>query len=163
MVYLNEREIICFLSKVNIKDGDVCWNWKASLMNSGYGQFLYTREGKTKNISAHRMAFQLFKGEIPSGMQVNHTCDNKRCVNPIHLYIGTQSENLYDAVNRGRHKSNNLFGNKNPKTKLNIEDVIKIRESYKSGTASQGALAKKYGVSQANISSIVLRETWKHI
>lgn len=77
-----------------------CLLWVGALVPGGYGHFWF--EGKPQ--SAHRVAHKLFIGPIPEGMQVNHTCDVKLCVEPTHLYAGTQSDNQRDAVSRGRHK-----------------------------------------------------------
>jgi HNH endonuclease len=80
--------------------GNGCWNWIGSIRKNGYGNARY--DGK--NISAHRMAAHLFLG-LPLGdkRQVLHHCDNPRCVNPAHLFLGTQSDNLKDCVAKGRH------------------------------------------------------------
>ena len=103
-----------FWSKVN-KDGEGgCWIWTSATNTDGYGKF----ELDYKMIAAHRLSFELFNGPIPRGKYICHRCNRRNCVNPDHLYAGTSSENCYDAVRRGRHKSNNLIGIKNPKAKL---------------------------------------------
>lgn len=83
------------------EQGDGCWTWKGSTMNSGYGQIKVF--GRMR--SAHRFAFELYKGPIPPGAEVLHSCDNKRCVNPAHLRIGTHAENMAEAGARGRMRS----------------------------------------------------------
>jgi hypothetical protein len=87
-----------FWSKVDIKDKDSCWEWISSVSSPGYGQFNY----KGVHISSHRLSWILTNGEIPKDKNVLHKCDNRRCVNPDHLYLGTQSNNICDAITRGR-------------------------------------------------------------
>lgn len=83
-----------------------CWEWSAGKLSSGYGQFFWGRvDGKDKNIKASRAAWFLLRGSIPDGLMVLHKCDNKACVNPEHLYLGTHADNMRDSVERQRHES----------------------------------------------------------
>lgn len=97
-----------FWAKVEKTDG--CWLWRASLNGNGYGQFALTavRLPNGKMPPGHmriasRVAWELENGPIPAGMSVLHHCDNRRCVRPDHLFIGTQSDNMRDAFQKGRH------------------------------------------------------------
>lgn len=80
------------------KQKNGCWIWKSSKTNSGYGKFNI----RGKHMVAHRYSYELYKGSIPKGMCICHSCDNKLCVNPEHLWIGTQKDNIQDCKNKGR-------------------------------------------------------------
>lgn len=92
------------LQNVSVKDNG-CWIWLGSITNAGYGQM---RHG-TKMVSVHRTSYEVFKGKVPDGLDIMHTCDVKRCANPEHLEPGTKTQNMVDAYERGR------FTNKNRK------------------------------------------------
>ena len=145
-----------FWSKVNKGTEDECWEWQAGKNNKGYGAFKFG--GST--IGAHRFSYLLARGSIPVGMQVCHHCDNPGCVNPKHLFVGTQSDNQQDSVAKGR--DNPPWGEKCGKAKLCNGDVYEIRRLYSLGV-TQVLLAKMWIVSVWAIADIVNRNTWKHI
>jgi hypothetical protein len=116
---------------------DECWMWLGALNNDGYGGF---RIGSLMD-KAHRVSFRIYKGEIPVGMQVLHSCDRPGCVNPNHLSVGTILRNQHEAWARGLKKNAH---------RVSPHDVIAIRES----NLPQKELAKFYGVSQPQISKI---------
>lgn len=138
-----------------------CWNWGGNKGSRGYGQ-LYDPVLKRMD-GAHRFYYRMLVGEIPAGKQINHDCDNPGCVNPKHLYLGTQSDNVQDALNRGRHryKSPNLCGANGPSAKLTWDTVEEIRTRYAVGGVTQVQLAKEFGVTQPDIHEIVRRKSWK--
>ena len=98
-------------------------------------------------------------GSIPEGLNICHTCDNPGCVNPAHLFVGSQSDNIRDMYNKGRGVDNS--GEKNGLSKLTDVQVNEIRERYTGKYGEQTALAKEYGVTPRNIGSIVNNKHWK--
>lgn len=143
-----------FWSKVVKSDG--CWLWDACVNPSGYGCVRYL--GRTR--LAHRVAWELTNGAIPNGLRVCHKCDNPRCVNPSHLFVGTDADNVADMRSKNRQvEPPPLIGVRNHNAKLTAQDVREIRAS----SESQVRLAAKYGVAQAQISAVKLRQTWGHV
>ena len=162
---LTERNIKNFWKKVDKKGEDECWEWIASKDKDGYGYF-----GLDKKIClAHRISWILHYGDIPfhnsyHGMCVLHKCDNPSCVNPNHLFLGTNKDNMKDMVNKGRSsKISRSQGIKNPQHKLKEQEVLEIRQKYIPYKYSQRQLAKEYNIDQKQICNIVNYKTWKHI
>lgn len=143
------KDIKRFYAKV--RKTPSCWDWTACKDKDGYGFFKLN--GKQEK--AHRVAYVLKHGSIPVGTLICHTCDNPSCVNPDHLFAGSQQENLHDMVIKGRSTSTE----KNPASKLTSNDVAEIRFKFDSGK-SQTVLSKEYNVSQAQISRIVTNRAW---
>jgi HNH endonuclease len=135
-----------------------CWEWQGPINSSGYGRFVIENSHKL----AHRVAYEMFVGEIPSGMNVCHVCDNRICVNPHHLWLGTQSENLLDAVSKGRMFQPNTNGENNGNRKLSSNDVQTIRSLFIGGH-KKFRIADIFNVSASTISDIISRKTWKDI
>lgn len=127
-----------------------CHEWQSTIKKDGYGQFWF----KGRPSRAHRVSFQLNKGDIPKGMLVLHKCDNRRCVNPDHLYVGTHKDNVRDMHERGRAALRN---------KLTEDEVREIRLLSSRGKFSQTKLAEMFGVNQPAIWKIISYRTWKHI
>jgi len=158
-----------FWDKVEITDS--CWNWKGAKTNNGYGRITMGRRGT--EAPAHRVSYIIHKGKIPFGYCVCHTCDNPSCVNPEHLFIGTDKDNMMDATKKGRmakgtrngkytHPEATPRGQDNGNSKLTVDDVIYIRTCpRKYGTIK--ALCKRFGISDTNIYRILNKQMWKHI
>lgn len=149
-----------FWSKVNkngpsIRGMSNCWVFESNHGGGNYGM-LGRKEG---DILAHRLSWELHNGPIPLGLKVLHKCDNTRCVNPDHLFLGTLQDNMNDMVSKGRSRK----GEKHPSAKLNGSQVSRIRLMYDTGKYSQQKLAVKYGVNQTLISAIVRKSIWKHV
>jgi hypothetical protein len=138
-----------------------CWEWTGFLNNQGYGAY-DTQQHRTKPriLLAHRFSWQVFFGEISKGKCVCHKCDNKKCVNPDHLFVGTQSENLLDMYRKGRRISHRLPGEKNPNAKLTAENVTEIKLA-RSQRVPVKDVAKKFGVSCSTIFDITKGRSWK--
>ena len=145
---------IRFTSKT-IKSESGCILWVGCIDEIGYGRFPFNGENK-----AHRVAYSYFIGDIPKGMKVLHKCDVRNCVNPDHLFLGTQADNVADMVKKGRNISIHLFGERNPMSKLTETHVIEIREMVKSGF-KQIEACRKFGVSPMTVSRIIRGVTWK--
>jgi hypothetical protein len=134
-----------------------CWLWRSTLGSKGYG--IIRRPGSRKHHFAHRVAYELTYGPIPINLCVLHKCDVRRCVNPTHLFIGTQADNTADMMNKGRHRTNPVIGSEHGRTHLTEADVQYIRRAH----LKQRELAEQFGVAQTTISAILRRETWKHL
>lgn len=165
-----------------------CWEWAHGKDSDGYGAIRETKAHGGKQYSAHRLSWLLHRGAIPTGMCVCHACDNPGCVNPEHLWIGTHGDNSRDRVCKGRAARGERNGAvkyperiseglrnawaENPErfsrgervhtAKLTEAQVLEIRERY-AGGEKQVPLAREYGLTQASISAIILRKSWKHI
>lgn len=133
-------------------DGDACWVWQRSKSSTGYG--LACWDGK--QIKAHRLSYQTFRGEI-GDMHVLHTCHNPSCVNPQHLRLGTHAENMQEKAAAGRAYRMNGAANHN--AKLDEAIVRTIRNSPKTG----GQLAKEIGVSRTLVNMVRRNEIWSHV
>ena len=134
------------------------WQWKAGKSSAGYGLMWI---GK-KLEYAHRISYIIHNGKISPGMHVLHSCDDPGCVNPEHLHLGTNEDNIREKVERGRSVNQVYYGEENPKAKFTNKQIIDIRKRYKNGTR-QCVFVKEYGVSRTTISDIVNRKIWKHI
>lgn len=144
-----------FWAKVERRDRKDCWLWTASTARGGYGQLGDPERG---NVKAHRLSWELHRGPVPDGLQVLHQCDQPRCVNPGHLFLGTNVDNHRDKMRKNRHAVGAAHG----AAKLTEEDVIAIWRRAAAGER-QKLLADEYGVSQPTVSDIVRRRTWRHV
>ena len=149
----------------NVHKTATCWLWTKSRTTYGYGQATALTGGRSTG--AHRVAWELTFGRIPKGMNVCHHCDNRSCVNPDHLFLGTCKDNVHDSIRKERWNTKKrmdslLRGERSPKAKITEEAVRSIREMATTGT-TQASIADRYGVSQALVSVIVNRKKWRHI
>jgi hypothetical protein len=130
-----------------------CINWKKSLTRAGYGQL---RRG-SKTLAAHRVAWEEVHGPIPDGLWVLHHCDNRKCINVEHLYLGDVKRNALDAVERDRTEP--MRGENNWNHKLTETQIKEIRQLLPRSTIK--ALARRFGVCRVTISRIKNNRTWK--
>jgi len=138
------------MQRININQSNECWEWTGYINAGGYGNL----GGRL----AHRLSYVEFVGEIKDGMDICHKCDNRKCINPAHLFQGTRFENMADAVNKNRQAS----GESLPHAKLTVASVCEIRSLHEEGYGYR-RLARKYQVSQTAIKKVLTRQTWRNV
>lgn len=131
-----------------------CWLWLGAMTSAGYGHVCIGR----KTMPAHRRSWEIRKGQIPCGMHVLHKCDNRMCVNPDHLFIGTNADNIADKVAKGRQKQK-VIGEISPNAKLN-ELIVR---SIKIDTRPNTVIGRELGVSNVLISLVKRGKAWRHV
>lgn len=144
------------LQRLSTIDGATgCWVWNGYRMRLGYGRVAL--DGKA--VSAHRASYMTFRGPIPKGAFVCHTCDNRACINPDHLYLGNHATNMRDMTARQRHPGGGQRGEEHYAAKLTERDV---REMRASGQHYADA-AKKYGITKGYAWSVINGYTWRNV
>lgn len=146
-----------FWSKVDMRGPDECWQWKAATCH-GYGQIRLN--GHTRY--AHRVSWELANGPIPDGdgyhgTCVCHRCDNPLCVNPTHIFLGSNEDNQADMTRKGRRPRGSKIGN----SKLIESVVADMRDRYARGVNTRSQLAKEYGVSLTTVCDIIKGKWWR--
>lgn len=147
-----DYNIKAFWSKVNKVEDDKCWLWMGTLRSkqSPYGKFW----SHNKQFLAHRVSWEIHNGPIQEGLFVCHHCDNPRCVNPGHLFVGTAKDNTRDMLAKDRNPANKF---------LSEEDVLVIRALFHWSKFKMKDLADEFAVTSANICMIVNNQTWKKV
>ncbi len=135
------------------EDPERCCLWQGHVNRKGYGFFSIKR----KRYRAHRVAWTIDNGPVPDGLHVLHRCDTPGCVNPAHLFTGTNDDNVQDRGSKGRTAK----GASNGRAKLTVQQVLQVR--LLSGTMTQKAIAALMGVCVATVCDIVRRKTWTHV
>ena len=160
-VYRGPRQVPIaerFWQKVDKSAGDgACWPWTAGRDNYGYGR-IGNGPGRSP-AKAHRVAWELTNGPIPAGLGVLHECDNPPCVNPAHLFLGTQQDNSKDAARKGRIRMPGLRGEQHGNAKLTREQAREIFLRARAGEARR-RIAADYGISRDNVGIIANRRGW---
>lgn len=160
--FIDNDQKNAFWSKVDITNNTKkCWNWKGAKKPKGYGNVRING----KYLIAHRVAFSLANGNIPSGLMVCHICDNPSCCNPSHLMLGTAKSNAADMVLKDRQKEKIYAarGERNGNSKLTKSNVIEIRNLYANKLHNQYELAAIFNVTQTTIGAVVNRKIWGHV
>ena len=140
-----------FFDKVSSKGLWDCWEWQAGKFHNGYGKFRL--DGKQRG--AHRVSFELAYGAIPEGMCVMHDCDNKACVNPLHLSLGTVQDNVRDRDQKGRTASGEKIG----ASKITSADAAAIKQDIR----TYREIAEDYGIQPSSVHNIKTGKTWRDV
>lgn len=140
-------------------DESECWEWTGSLNNKGYGKIGENAPSR-KTMLAHRASYVLHNGEIPNGFVVCHRCDNPKCVNPSHLFIGTNIDNVADMIAKGRdYRGEPRKGELHPGAKITADIVRSIRNDDR----PLSVIGKEYNITKGHVSNIKRGKVWKHI
>jgi predicted XRE-type DNA-binding protein len=138
-----------------VRRGEGCWDWLGYIDSGGYGRI---NVGGTPKL-ASRVSYLLHYGDVPKGKVVCHKCDNPKCVNPEHLFIGSQADNVRDMHDKGRARKRALFGEAHSRSKLTEDMVRGIRNCALSNTEA----AELFGISRSTVYDIRKRRSWKHV
>lgn len=149
-----DRVVSRFWSKVARLEPNDCWEWQGKIQRDGYGKFSV---GK-KSVVSHRFSYTLSNGHIPSGLLVCHSCDNRKCVNPSHLWLGTMSDNMQDASRKGRM---DYSGERNSQATITLDDARVIKRRRLSGEQLKD-VAKDFGISIQQVNAIAKGRSWKN-
>lgn len=149
-----------FKQRVKECGPDECWPWPRGCGREGHADGYGTLMVHRKPHPAHRVAWEVYVGPIPRGLCVLHRCDNPCCVNPHHLFLGTNVDNIADKVSKGRHRSPR--GEHHGNAKLNAVSVTLMRHKFAEG-ATVLRLSCEFRVSEATVRDIVKGRTWRHL
>ena len=153
-----------FHARVQEGAEDECWPWAGARTKSGYGVMSGERRGDNP-LRTHRVAFELHFGPVPDGLHVLHRCDNPPCCNPLHLYAGSNAQNVIDKVERGRQSRVSLPGSANPNSNLNERVVREIKHLLRAD-GSRGmsrAICTRYQISRSLLSAIRTGKVWQSV
>lgn len=146
-----------FWAKVRKGDDSQCWEWVGSRAKAGYGTFGLDRG----TVTAHRFSWEMRNGPIPDGMFVCHRCDNRACVNPSHLFLGSAADNNTDMWTKGR-ASGGSVGERNHRALLTDDDVRDIRRRADAGEGRR-SIAATYGVHKDTVGAVITGKNWRHV
>jgi len=153
-----EKDIENFWAMVKRDNPHECWNWQGVCFHGGYGKLHRRVGGKSKNFLAHRYGWELIHGQIgDSKLFVCHKCDNRKCVNPNHLFLGTHQDNMDDMISKGR---NYEIGVKGRRVISNNKISMEIAEQIRGEELPTKELAKKYSLNRSTILRIKKNQIW---
>ena len=155
-----ERNYRNFRKKIEITES--CWIWRGAINKSGYGNIRF----KKKCLMSHRVSWMIYRGDPKDDICVCHKCDNRLCVNPDHLFLGTKQENSQDAIKKKRHvffgfekARGGIYNNTNKLTEDEVREIRKLKSNGMSGLK----LAEMFNVANPTIYSICNWKIWKHV
>jgi predicted XRE-type DNA-binding protein len=154
-----------FMSKVSPEPMSGCWLWTGAVNRIGYGMFHLKHDKKTNKsyaALAHRFSFEFHTGKDLGELYALHKCDNPACVNPDHIYAGTQADNVADMDAKGRRINRPLCGSKHSNSKLKEDDILHIKTLRNMGL-KQKEIGNIFGVSQVQIGNILRGKQWNHL
>jgi hypothetical protein len=151
-----------FAERVLPEPNSGCWLWDGASNNTGYGIFRLLPKSVSPRVGAHRASYAFFKGEIPDGLVVCHRCDNRACVNPDHLFLGTLGDNAADRHRKGRSKGQRK-GEHHSLATLTEEQAIQIINLVACGTLTHKEIADRFGIGSSTVTQIASNNTWRHL
>lgn len=154
---LSERMLRTFWKHCQRADESECWEWTGSIEKSGYGLLGAWLDGRTIHLKAHRVAYAIANGETPTTRLVCHKCDNRKCVNPSHLFLGTPKDNSDDKFSKGRFVA--VRGVDNSRARVSEEQVLSIFKDRR----TYSLIGRAHGVSKSVVYDIKRRRTWRHL
>lgn len=154
---VKNRFLIRVPLEVDTSDAEACWNWTGAVRSRGYGIIVHSYSAtKRKGFYTHRIAYEIWVGPTKD-LCVLHKCDNERCINPKHLFLGTNADNLKDSIAKGRLL---IGGEEHSQAKLTHDEVDEIRSLWKTGAWYQYEIAEMFEMSRSQIHNIVHQLNW---
>lgn len=158
-IYKRKSLVERYHNRIEKRNDSACWEWIGARDSDGYGHITIKIDGKTKWIKAHRLSWEYAFGNIPDHTCVLHHCDNPSCVNPVHLFLGTQEDNMHDMKSKGRSSKRSRVGEDNGNSKLKEIQVLDISKDNR----TLREISQQYGVTMATVSDIKRGKIWSHL
>jgi hypothetical protein len=156
--YTDQQFLVAFWDRAERDTKTGCLVWTGSTM-TGYPEVMFNG----RKCRGHRVAWLLTRGPIPPGLFVCHQCDNRLCINPEHLFVGTARDNNLDMDRKGRRRSGWQLGEQRYNAVLTEKLVLEIRRIYREENISAAKIAARFGLGQATVSAVIWRHNWRHL